>query len=101
MKHIILLILVLVVALAAQTGNTGQIDIKPLGTSGSCVADPTGDVLCAGSDGFYVSIAGGPFQKIVAGAIPPPPSPTKISCTTAALSTGSSGTLTASGCTFQ
>ena len=95
------LILVLVIALAAQTGPTGQIIIKPLGASSSCVADPTGDVLCAGSDGFYISVAGGAFEKVVAGTIPPPPSPTKLTCTTASLSSGSVGNLTASGCTFQ
>ncbi len=100
MRKTILLILVLVIALAAQA-PTGQITVKPLGPSGSCVADPTGDVLCAVTDGFYISVAGGAFQKIVAGAIPPPPSPTSMACTVASLSTGTSGTFTASGCTFK
>jgi|SRR5580765_3069126 len=100
---ILLIIMFTVVAaqFVAQTVNNGQLTLKPTGASTGCVADSTGDVLCAAADGFYISVAGGSFQKIVAGTIPPPPSPTTISCTTASLATGSTGTFSASGCTLK
>lgn len=105
MRKIGILLILVAVALAAflvaQTVTNGQITLKPIGTSTGCVSDTTGDVLCAAADGFYISVAGGTFQKIVAGAIPPPPSPTKIDCTTASLTAGSTGTFSASGCTIK
>ena len=48
-----------------------------------------GNVLPATGDYTYSQITGTPT------------SPTKLSCSTAQISTGSAGTLTASGCTFQ
>lgn len=97
MRNTLLIVLILVIALAAQT-TPSQLTLSPAGTSSGCVTSVSGDVLCAASDGFYVSIAGGPFQKINVGAIT---LPTTISCTTASLSTGTAGSLTASGCTFK
>lgn len=97
MRNTLLVLLVLVVALAAQT-TPSQITLSPLGPSASCISSTTGAVLCAATDGFYVSIAGGAFQKVAVGT---PASPTTISCTTASLSAGTGGTLTASGCTFK
>lgn len=100
MRNVALLLFVLVVALAAQTVSNGQITIKPAGAASGCVADPAGDVLCAGTDGFYISIAGGSFQKVATGTVAPP-SYTSITCTSAMLSSGSTGNFTASGCTLK
>lgn len=94
MNRVLIVILILVVALVAQT-TPSQITLTPLGLSSGCVASTTGAVLCAASDGFYVSIAGGTFQKIVVGTVSVPAT---ITCTTASLSTGTSGSFTASGC---
>lgn len=101
MKKAGILLVIVAIALTAQTVSNGQINLKPIGASTGCIADATGDVLCAASDGFYISVSGGTFEKIVAGTIPPPPSPTKIDCTTASLTTGSSGSFSASGCTLK
>ena len=97
MKPTILIVLLLTLALAAQT-SPSQLTLSPIGPSASCVGSASGDVLCAATDGFYISIAGGAFQKVFVGT---PASPTTISCSTASLSTGTSGTLTASGCTLK
>ena len=100
-KLTIVLALLLSLALMAQTTGPGQITLKPLASASGCISDSTGAVLCAATDGFYISVAGGTFQKVNTGTPVPPPQPTSISCTTASLSTGSSGTLNASGCTFK
>jgi len=97
MRNVAILILLLVLALAAQT-SPSQIGLSPIGPAASCVANSASDVLCAASDGFYISIAGGAFQKIVSGTLV---SPTTISCSTASLSTGTTGTFAASGCTLK
>lgn len=97
MRNALLVILVLVLALAAQT-TPSSITLSPVGASTGCVSNSSGDVLCAASDGFYVSVTGGPFQKINVGAVT---LPTTLNCTTATLSTGTSGSLAASGCTFK
>jgi hypothetical protein len=101
MKKLLIVVGLLTLALIAQTGAPSQITLKPISAAGGCVSDAAGGVLCAASDGFYISVAGGTFQKIVAGTIPPPPSPTKIDCTTASLTAGTSGTFSASGCTLK
>lgn len=97
MKRVVMVVLLLVIALAAQT-IPSQMTLSPVAPSTGCVSSGAGDVLCAASDGFYVSITGGPFQKINVGAVT---LPTTINCSTASLSTGTTGTLTASGCTFK
>lgn len=94
MNRVIIVLLVLVVALAAQTVPS-QITLTPLGPSTSCLSNSSGAVLCAATDGFYVSVAGSSFQKIVTGTVPVPAT---ITCTTASLSTGTTGSFTASGC---
>lgn len=100
MNKIIVVVLSLIVvgALTAQTSGPSQITLKPIAASTGCVADASGDVMCAASDGFYISVAGGVFQKIATGTAA---SPTTISCTTASLTAGTSGTFSASGCTLK
>lgn len=90
--------LFIVVAVVAQGTGPSQITLKPIAASTGCVADASGDVMCAASDGFYISVAGGVFQKIATGTAA---SPTTISCTTASLTAGTSGTFSASGCTLK
>jgi hypothetical protein len=97
MKKALLVALMLVAVLAAQTATNGQMTLKPLGASTGCISDATGAVLCAATDGFYISIAGGPFAKIQTAST----NFTQLTCTTASLSAGASGTLAASGCTFK
>lgn len=98
-KAIVLsLILLVTLALIAQSTGPSQITLKPLAASTGCVADATGDVLCGASDGLYVSIAGGTFQKIGTGTIAPA---TTISCSTASLASGATGKFTASGCVLK
>jgi len=92
-------LLVLAELIIAQTSSPSQITLKPIAAVAGCVADATGDTLCGASDGFYISVAGGSFQKLATGVVPPPA--TSISCTTASLSTGTSGNFTASGCTLK
>jgi hypothetical protein len=99
-KKLIVLGMFLSLWLGAQTTGPSQMAFSPLGPAANCVAASGGNVLCAASDGFYISVAGGVFEKL-GGTAPPPPSPTKLTCTTASLSSGSSGSLTASGCVFQ
>lgn len=96
---VLLILFGLVVGLSSQTGSPSQITLKPTAASSACVADAGGDVLCAATDGFYVSAAGGPFQKVMTGS--PAPPVTTITCTIATLSTGSTGNFTASGCTLK
>lgn len=98
MRYVALFVIVAVVMLAAQVTGPSQMTFAPLGASTGCVAATTGDVLCAANDGFYISVAGGIFQKINTGS---PTPATTITCTTAALTTGSSGSFTASGCTIK
>lgn len=100
-KLMVMLALLLSLVLMAQSAGPGQITLKPLATASGCASDTTGDVLCGAADGFYISIAGGTFQKVQTGTPIPPPSPTTISCTTASLSTGTSGSFTASGCIIK
>lgn len=94
MQRVLIVVLIMVVALVAQT-TPSQITLTPVGPSTGCVSSASGAVLCAASDGFYVSISGGTFQKIVVGTVGVPAT---ITCTTASLSTGTSGSFTASGC---
>jgi hypothetical protein len=94
----ILVVLAMAIVLSAQASGPSQMSFSPLGASTGCVAATTGDVLCAASDGFYISISGGTFQKVATGTVAPP---TSLICTTASLSSGSTGSLTASGCTFK
>jgi len=97
---IVLSILTLInLAMIAQSVAPSQITLKPIAAVAGCVADTAGDTLCGASDGFYISVAGGSFQKLATGTIPPPA--TSIACTTASLSTGSTGSLTATGCTIK
>ena len=93
-KKLTILIFLVVVALTAQT-TPSQLTLTPVGVSTGCISSTNGDVLCAASDGFYISITGGAFQKIATGAAA---QPTQITCTSATLSqTG----LAASSCTFK
>jgi hypothetical protein len=98
MRYVIVVLVLMAVMLVAQTATNGQITLKPLGASTGCVSDATGAVLCAATDGFYISVAGGAFAKVQTGTAT---QPTQITCTTAALSSGTTGGLTASGCTFK
>ena len=100
-KLILLGVIVLALALVAQTSDPSAITLSPLGPAANCVSSATGNVLCAANDGFYISVAGGTFQKVQAGLPPTPPSPTSLSCTTASFTTGATGALVASGCTFK
>jgi hypothetical protein len=95
---LLLIVLALAIVLSAQTSGPSQMSFSPLGASTGCVAATTGDVLCAAMDGFYISISGGTFQKVATGTVT---LPTSLICTTAMLSSGSTGNLTASGCTFK
>jgi hypothetical protein len=98
-KTIVIVLGLLVVVMLAQTSGPSSLVLSPLGAVSNCASSSTGDVLCAATDGFYISVAGGTFQKVATGqGQTPPPTYTQLTCTTATL--GSNG-LNASGCTFS
>jgi hypothetical protein len=97
MKNILIVVLLLTVWMVAQTSGPSQLAFSPLGASTGCVTSANGSVLCAASDGFYISVSGGSFQKVAVVTS----AATQLTCTTATLATGSTGGLTASGCTLK
>lgn len=130
MKNLTLLLsLLLLITLAALSQSYGGLGIGPIApTSASCPSPTSGQaILCPVGSGtsyqVYVSYSGGIYAPLTGAVTIPVTSvfgrtgaivsvsgdysysqlaspPTTISCTTASLSTGSSGTLTASGCTI-
>jgi len=111
--------LVVAVSLAAQQASVSL----PSGAVTSCPPPASGqNIVCSVTDGPYVSVNGAAYVKVTAssgvatfngrsGNVLPASGdysysqlngvPTSFTCTTAQISTGGSGTLTASGCTLK
>jgi len=97
---LIVLFLLVAVWLSAQATGPSQLSFSPLGASTSCVVSAsTGSTLCAATDGFYISVAGGPLQKIA--TVQGQPAFTSFTCTSGGVTAGSTGGMSGGGCTFK